>query len=40
MIAAGRYGDLVAVTGDPTRDVTVLERPDAVIKGGKLIARD
>ena len=36
-IAVGRFGDLVAVTGDPTRDVTLLERPDAVIKGGKLI---
>ena len=40
VIAAGRYGDLVAVTGDPTRDVTVLERPDAVIKSGKLIGRN
>jgi len=39
-IAVGRFGDLVAVTGDPTRDVTLLERPDAVVKGGKLIARD
>ena len=39
-IAVGRYGDLVAITGDPTRDVTLLERPAAVIKSGKLIARD
>ncbi len=39
-IAVGRFGDLVAVTGDPTRDVTLLERPDAVVKGGKLIARE
>ncbi|MEO5972329.1 MAG: amidohydrolase family protein, partial [Sphingomicrobium sp.] len=39
-IAVGRFGDLVAVTGDPTRDVTLLERPAAVVKGGKLIARD
>ena len=37
VIAPGRYGDLVAVTGDPTADVTVLERVDAVIKGGKLV---
>jgi len=36
-IAVGRFGDLVAVTGDPTRDVTLLERPAAVIKGGKLV---
>ena len=39
-IAQGRFGDIVAVTGDPLRDVTLLERPDAVIKGGRLIARD
>ncbi|MBA3510332.1 MAG: amidohydrolase family protein [Sphingomonas sp.] len=38
-IAAGRFGDIVAVTGDPLSDVTVLERPDAVIKGGRLIPR-
>jgi imidazolonepropionase-like amidohydrolase len=37
VIAPGRYGDLVAVAGDPTRDVTVLEHVDAVIKGGKLV---
>jgi len=36
-IEVGRYGDLVAVTGDPTRDVRVLERPDAVVKGGELV---
>ena len=37
VIEVGRYGDLVAVSGDPTRDVRVLERPDAVIKGGQLV---
>jgi imidazolonepropionase-like amidohydrolase len=37
VIQVGRYGDLVAVDGDPLRDVRVLERPAAVIKGGKLI---
>ena len=36
-IEVGRYGDLVAMTGDPTRDVRVLERPDAVVKGGELV---
>ena len=36
-IAPGRYGDIVAVRGDPTRDVTVLEHVDAVIKGGELV---
>ncbi len=39
LLAPGRYGDIVAVTGDPTRDVTLLERPDAVIKGGRLVPR-
>ena len=33
-VAVGRWGDLVAVDGDPTRDVRLLERPAAVIKGG------
>jgi imidazolonepropionase-like amidohydrolase len=39
-IAVGRYGDIVALAGDPLRDVTLLERPTSVIKGGKLIKRD
>jgi imidazolonepropionase-like amidohydrolase len=33
-IAVGRYGDIVAVDGDPLADVRVLERVSAVIKGG------
>ena len=33
-IAVGRYGDMVAVKGDPITDVRLLEHPDAVIKGG------
>ncbi|HEU0066567.1 MAG TPA: amidohydrolase family protein [Sphingomonas sp.] len=33
-IAVGDYGDIVAVDGDPTKDVRLLERPVAVIKGG------
>nr|WP_281400266.1 amidohydrolase family protein [Sphingomonas sabuli] len=37
-IAQGAYGDLVAVTGDPTADISVLERVEAVIKGGKLVS--
>lgn len=36
-IQAGRYGDLIAVRGDPMRDVTVLEHVNAVVKGGKLV---
>ena len=39
-IAVGRFGDIVAVEGDPLQDVTVLERPAGVIKGGVEIFRD
>ncbi|MBY9063788.1 amidohydrolase family protein [Sphingomonas yunnanensis] len=33
-IAVGHYGDLVAVRGDPLHDVSVLEHPVTVVKGG------
>ena len=33
-IAVGRYGDMIAVDGDPLADVRVLEHVDVVIKGG------
>jgi len=36
-IAVGRYGDIVAVDGDPLADVRVLEHPAAVIKGGERV---
>ena len=36
-IAVGRFGDLVAVEGDPSRDVRTLERIKGVIKGGQLV---
>ena len=38
-IAVGRFGDLVAVAGDPLANVRLLETPAAVVKGGKLIER-
>ena len=38
-IAVGRFGDMVAVTGDPTGNVRLLEAVDAVVKGGKLVVR-
>lgn len=37
VIKPGAFGDLVGVTGDPTRDVTVLERPVFVMKGGEAV---
>lgn len=36
-IAVGRFGDIVAVDGDPTQDVRVLERVGTVIKGGEVV---
>jgi len=36
-IEPGRYGDIIAVRGDPLSNVAVLEHVDAVIKGGKLV---
>lgn len=36
-IKAGAWGDLIAVAGDPLKDVTVLEKPVAVIKGGVVV---
>jgi imidazolonepropionase-like amidohydrolase len=38
-VAVGRYGDLVGVRGDPLADVTVLERPVFVMKGGEVVKR-
>ena len=40
VIEVGRYGDLVAVAGDPLANVRLLEAPQAVIKGGKPVKRD
>jgi imidazolonepropionase-like amidohydrolase len=36
-IAPGAFGDLVAVRGDPLRDIGLLEHVDAVVKGGQLV---
>ncbi len=36
-LAPGRFADLVAVTGDPLEDVTALESPVVVAKGGAIV---
>ncbi len=36
-LAVGRYGDMVAVKGDPLKDVTLLENIPVVIKGGEVV---
>jgi imidazolonepropionase-like amidohydrolase len=36
-ISAGSYADLIAVAGDPLKDVTELERVTFVMKGGAVI---
>jgi imidazolonepropionase-like amidohydrolase len=36
-VSVGRFGDLVGVKGDPLADVTVLERPVFVMKGGAVV---
>ena len=38
--APGAWADVVAVAGDPLRDVTVLERPIVVLKGGAIVRDD
>ncbi len=36
-LQAGRFGDLIAVAGDPLADITVLENVRVVVKGGVVI---
>ena len=38
-IAPGRYGDMIAVDGDPLSDVRVLEHVGFVMKGGEVVRR-
>jgi len=35
----GRFADVIAVNGDPTTDVSVLERVVFVMKGGQVVKR-
>ena len=36
-LAVGQWGDMIAVAGDPLRDVTLLQRVVVVIKGGVMV---
>lgn len=40
VVAPGAWADMVGVRGDPLGDVTVLERPVFVMKGGEVVRRD
>ena len=37
VLEPGRFADIVAVSGDPTADVTLLESIPVVIKGGVVV---
>jgi imidazolonepropionase-like amidohydrolase len=37
VLEPGRYGDIIAVRGDPLQNVSLLEHVDAVIKGGQVV---
>ena len=39
-IEKGKYADIIAVSGDPLKDVTKLQRMKFVMKGGKVIRND
>lgn len=39
VIEAGKYADLIAVDGDPTKDITEVERVKVVMKGGVIFKR-
>jgi imidazolonepropionase-like amidohydrolase len=39
-IEAGKFADIVAVSGDPLQDITELERVKFVMKGGAVIKNE
>jgi imidazolonepropionase-like amidohydrolase len=39
-VESGKWGDIIAVDGDPLQDVTTLERVKFVMKGGEVVKND
>jgi imidazolonepropionase-like amidohydrolase len=39
VVASGAFADLIAVSGDPLKDITELERVKFVMKGGEVVKR-
>lgn len=40
IVQAGRFADLIAVSGDPLKDIATLEKVDFVMKGGAVVKAD
>jgi imidazolonepropionase-like amidohydrolase len=38
-VEAGKFADIVAVQGDPLADISILQKVDFVMKGGKVYRR-
>jgi imidazolonepropionase-like amidohydrolase len=39
-IEKGKFADIIAVSGDPLKDITELQRVKFVMKGGQVIRND
>jgi imidazolonepropionase-like amidohydrolase len=39
-VEKGKFADLIAVAGDPLRDITEMQRVKFVMKGGQIIKND
>ena len=39
-IEPGKFADLIAVSGDPTADVSILEHVQFVMKGGQVVKNE